>query len=69
MMLSKTQENHQKFKYQPLKTQSDIKKFKRRVIVVMSDYLDDLLQEFVVVHKKSLKKQKVKELTISIKRN
>jgi len=35
----------------------------------MSDYLDDLLQEFAVVHKKSLKKQKVKELTISIKRN
>jgi hypothetical protein len=69
MMLSKTQENCQKFKYQPLKTQKDIKKLKKQIITIMSDYLDNLLQDFAIKEKELNKKLKKEVLSISITKN
>ena len=69
MMLSKTQENCQKFKYQPLKTNKDIKKLKKQIIVLVSDYLDDLLQDFRLKDKELNKKLKKEVLNISITKN
>ena len=69
MMLSKTQENCQKFKYQPLKTNKDIKKLKKQLITLVSDYLDDLLQDFRLKDKELNKKLKKEVLSISITKN
>ena len=61
--LSTQQINVEKFKYQPLKTQKDIKKLKKQIITIMSDYLDDLLQDFVLKEKEMNKmKKKLKEV-------
>ena len=68
-MLSKNQENCQKFKYQPLKTNKDIKKLKKQIIVLVSDYLDDLLQDFRLKDKELNKKLKKEVLNISITKN
>ena len=56
--LSTEQINVRKFKYQKLKTQKDIKKLKEQLIDMVSDYLDGLLQDFVVKEKKLEKLQK-----------
>ena len=48
--LSTQQINVEKFKYQPLKTQKDIKKLKKQIITIMSDYLDNLLQDFAIIY-------------------
>ena len=69
MMLSKTQENCQKFKYQPLKTQKDIKKLKKQLITIMSDHLDYLLEDFKIKEKELNKKLKKEVLNISITKN
>jgi len=69
MMLSKNQENCQKFKYQPLKTNKDIKKLKKQLITLVSDYLDDLLQDFRLKDKELNKKLKKEVLNISITKN
>jgi len=68
-MLSKNQENCQKFKYQPLKTNKDIKKLKKQLITLVSDYLDDLLQDFRLKDKELNKKLKKEVLNISITKN
>ena len=57
--LSKQQINTQKFKYQPLKNNKDVKKLKNQIITLVSDYLDDLLLDFKIKEtelKKKLKK-------------
>ena len=69
MMLSKTQENCQKFKYQPLKTNKDIKKLKKQLITIMSDHLDYLLEDFKIKEKELNKKLKKEVLNISITKN
>jgi hypothetical protein len=69
MMLSKTQENCQKFKYQPLKTNKDIKKLKKQLITIMSDHLDYLLEDFKIKEKALNKKLKKEVLNISITKN
>ena len=46
----------QKFKYQPLTNKKEVKKLKKQLIALLSDYLDYVLQEFVVVYKKQKKK-------------
>ena len=56
--LSTEQINVRKFKYQKLKTQKDVKKLKEQLIDMVSDYLDGLLQDFVVKEKKLEKLQK-----------
>jgi len=56
--LSTEQINVRKFKYQKLKTQKDIKKLKEQLIDMVSDYLEGLLQDFVVKEKKLEKLQK-----------
>jgi len=56
--LSTQQINVKKFKYQKLKTQKDVKKLKEQLIDMVSDYLDGLLQDFVVKEKKLEKLQK-----------
>ena len=56
--LSTQQINVEKFKYQPLKTQKDIKKLKKQIITIMSDYLDNLLQDFRLKDKQLNKKLK-----------
>ena len=50
--LSTEQINVRKFKYQKLKTKKDVKKLKEQLIDMVSDYLDGLLQDFVVKEKK-----------------
>jgi len=67
--LSTQQINVEKFKYQPLKTQKDIKKLKKQIITIMSDYLDDLLQDFRLKDKELNKKLKKEVLNISITKN
>ena len=67
--LSTQQTNVEKFKYQPLKTQKDIKKLKKQIITIMSDYLDDLLQDFRLKDKELNKKLKKEVLSISITKN
>jgi hypothetical protein len=67
--LSTQQINVEKFKYQPLKTQKDIKKLKKQIITIMSDYLDDLLQDFRLKDKELNKKLKKEVLSISITKN
>ena len=56
--LSTEQINVRKFKYQKLKTQKDVKKLKKQLIDMVSDYIDGLLQDFVVKEKKLEKLQK-----------
>ena len=56
--LSTEQINVRKFKYQKLKTQKDIKKLKEQLIDMVSDYIDNLLQDFVVKEKELEKLQK-----------
>ena len=68
-MLSKNQENCQKFKYQPLKTTKDIKKLKKQLITIMSDHLDYLLEDFKIKEKELNKKLKKEVLNISITKN
>jgi len=67
--LSTQQINVEKFKYQPLKTQKDIKKLKKQIITIMSDYLDNLLQDFALKDKELNKKLKKEVLSISITKN
>ena len=67
--LSTQQINVEKFKYQPLKTQKDVKKLKKQIIVVISDYLDFLLQDFKIKEKELNKKLKKEVLSISITKN
>ena len=67
--LSTQQINVEKFKYQPLKTQKDIKKLKKQIITIMSDYLDNLLQDFRLKDKELNKKLKKEVLNISITKN
>ena len=56
--LSTEQINVRKFKYQKLKTQKDVKKLKEQLIDMVSDYIDNLLQDFAVKEKKLEKLQK-----------
>ena len=56
--LSTQQINVKKFKYQKLKTQKDVKKLKEQLIDMVSDYIDNLLQDFAVKEKKLEKLQK-----------
>ena len=56
--LSTEQINVRKFKYQKLKTQKDVKKLKEQLIDMVSDYIDNLLQDFVVKEKELEKLQK-----------
>ena len=56
--LSSEQINVKKFKYQKLKTQKDVKKLKEQLIDMVSDYIDNLLQDFVVKEKELEKLQK-----------
>ena len=56
--LSTQQINVKKFKYQKLKTQKDVKKLKEQLIDMVSDYIDNLLQDFVVKEKELEKLQK-----------
>ena len=56
--LSTQQINVKKFKYQKLKTQKDVKKLKDQLIDMVSDYIDNLLQDFVVKEKELEKLQK-----------
>ena len=67
--LSTQQINTEKFKYQPLKTNKDIKKLKKQLITLVSDYLDDLLQDFRLKDKELNKKLKKEVLNISITKN
>ena len=67
--LSTQQINVEKFKYQPLKTQKDVKKLKKQIIIEMSDYLDVLLQDFKIKEKELNKKLKKEVLSISITKN
>ena len=67
--LSTQQINTEKFKYQPLKTNKDIKKLKKQIITLVSDYLDDLLQDFRLKDKELNKKLKKEVLSISITKN
>ena len=67
--LSTQQINVEKFKYQPLKTQKDIKKLKKQIITIMSDSLDNLLQDFRLKDKELNKKLKKEVLSISITKN
>ena len=56
MILSKIEMIRQKFKYQPLTNKKEVKKLKKQLIALLSDYLDYVLQEFVIVYKKQKKK-------------
>jgi hypothetical protein len=56
--LSTEQINVRKFKYQKLSSKNDVKKLKEQLIDMVSDYLDGLLQDFVVKEKKLEKLQK-----------
>ena len=56
--LSTEQINVRKFKYQKLKTKKDVKKLKEQLIDMVSDYIDNLLQDFVVKEKELEKLQK-----------
>ena len=56
--LSTEQINVRKFKYQKLKTKKDVKKLKEQLIDMVSDYIDNLLQDFAVKEKKLEKLQK-----------
>ena len=67
--LSTQQINTEKFKYQPLKTNKDIKKLKKQIITLVSDYLDNLLQDFRLKDKELNKKLKKEVLSISITKN
>jgi hypothetical protein len=67
--LSTQQINTEKFKYQPLKTNKDIKKLKKQIITLVSDYLDNLLQDFRLKDKELNKKLKKEVLNISITKN
>ena len=61
--LSTEQINVRKFKYQKLKTQKDVKKLKEQLIDMVSDYIDNLLQDFVLKEKEMNKmKKKLKEV-------
>ena len=54
--LSTEQINVRKFKYQKLKTQKDVKKLKEQLIDMVSDYIDNLLQDFVLKEKEMNKR-------------
>ena len=56
--LSTEQINVRKFKYQKLKTKKDVKKLKEQLIDMVSDYIDNLLQDFAVKEKELEKLQK-----------
>ena len=56
--LSTEQINVRKFKYQKLSSKNDVKKLKEQLIDMVSDYLEGLLQDFVVKEKKLEKLQK-----------
>tara|TARA_B100000780_G_scaffold164423_1_gene114964 strand:+ start:307 stop:558 length:252 start_codon:yes stop_codon:yes gene_type:complete len=61
--LSTSQINVRKFKYQKLSSKDDVKKLKEKLISNVSDYLDDLLQDFVLKEKEMKKmKKKLKEV-------
>ena len=49
--LSTEQINVRKFKYQKLSSKDDVKKLKTKLIDMVSDYIDNLLQDFVVKEK------------------
>ena len=53
--LSTSQINVRKFKYQKLSSKDDVKKLKEKLISNVSDYLDDLLQDFVLKEKEMKK--------------
>ena len=50
--------NVRKFKYQKLSSKNDVKKLKEQLIDMVSDYIDNLLQDFAVKEKKLEKLQK-----------
>ena len=56
--LSTSQINVRKFKYQKLSSKDDVKKLKTKLIDMVSDYIDNLLQDFVVKEKELEKLQK-----------
>ena len=56
--LSTSQINVRKFKYQKLSSKNDVKKLKEQLIDMVSDYIDNLLQDFAVKEKKLEKLQK-----------
>ena len=56
--LSTEQLNVKKFKYQKLSSKNDVKKLKEQLIDMVSDYIDNLLQDFAVKEKKLEKLQK-----------
>ena len=56
--LSTEQINVKKFKYQKLSSKNDVKKLKEQLIDMVSDYIDILLQDFVVKEKELEKLQK-----------
>ena len=56
--LSTEQINVRKFKYQKLSSKNDVKKLKEQLIDMVSDYIDNLLQDFVVKEKELEKLQK-----------
>ena len=56
--LSTEQINVRKFKYQKLSSKNDVKKLKEQLIDMVSDYLEGLLQDFVVKEKELEKLQK-----------
>ena len=56
--LSTSQINVRKFKYQKLSSKNDVKKLKEQLIDMVSDYIDNLLQDFVVKEKELEKLQK-----------
>jgi hypothetical protein len=56
--LSTEQINVRKFKYQKLSSKNDVKKLKEQLIDMVSDYIDNLLQDFAVKEKKLEKLQK-----------
>ena len=56
--LSTSQINVRKFKYQKLSSKDDEKKLKTKLIDMVSDYLDGLLEDFAIKEKEITKLQK-----------
>ena len=56
--LSTEQVNARKFKYQKLSSKDDVKKLKTKLIDMVSDYLDGLLEDFSIKEKEITKLQK-----------
>jgi hypothetical protein len=56
--LSTSQINVRKFKYQKLSSKDDVKKLKTKLIDMVSDYLDGLLEDFAIKEKEITKLQK-----------